>query len=71
MAILPGEDQLSRQREARNITPNIGPQVKLPGKYVKGIVSRLCGHLHHDVAIEDVGGKKHLPSENSFTRWSF
>lgn len=59
------EDQLSRQRQAGNITANIGPQVEFPGENIKGIVSRLRGHLHHDVAIEDVGGKKHLPSGKS------
>lgn len=59
------EDQLSRQRQARNITPNIGPQVEFPGKNIKGIVSRLRGHLHHNVAVEDVGRKKHLPSGKS------
>lgn len=62
---LPWEDQLSRQRQARNITPNIGPQVEFPGKNIKGIVSRLRGHLHHNVAVEDVGRKKHLPSGKS------
>lgn len=62
---LPWEHQFSRQRQARNIAPNIGPQVELPGKNIKGIVSRLRGHLHHDVAIEDVGREKHLPSGES------
>lgn len=62
---LPWEHQFSRQRQARNIAPNIGPQVELPGKNIKGIVSWLRGHLHHDVAIEDVGGEKHLPSGES------
>lgn len=68
MSVLPGENQLSRQRQARNVTPNIGPQVQLPGKHIEGIVSRLGGHLHHDVAIEDVGGEKHLPKGESLLR---
>lgn len=62
--VLPGEDQFSRQRQARDIASNVGPQVELPGQDVKGIVSRLRGHLHHDVAIKDVGGEKHLPGES-------
>lgn len=65
MSVLPRENQLSRQRQARNIAPNVGPQVELPGKNIKRIVSWLGGHLHHDVAVEDVGGEKHLPSGES------
>lgn len=53
--VLPWEDQFSRQRQARNITPHIGSQVELPGQNVEGIVSWLCGHFHHDIAVEDVG----------------
>lgn len=53
------ENQFSRQRQARNVAPNIGPQVQLPGKHIEGIVSWLGGYLHHDIAIEDVGGEKH------------
>lgn len=60
VSVLPRENQFSRQRQARNVSPNIGPQVQLPGKHIEGIVSWLSGHLHHDVAIEDVGGEKHL-----------
>lgn len=59
--VLPWEDQLSRQRQARNITPHIGSQVELAGQDVEGIVSWLCGHFHHDIAVEDVGREKHLP----------
>lgn len=53
--VLPWEDQFSRQRQARNIPPHIGSQVELPGQNVEGIVSWLCGHFHHDIAVEDVG----------------
>lgn len=69
VAALPGENQLPGQRQARDVAPHVGPQVELPGKNIEGIVSRLGGHLHHDVAVEDVGGEKHLPSgESPLTR---
>lgn len=54
------EHQLAGQGEARDVPPHARAQVQFAREHVEGVVGGLRGHLHHHIAVEDVGREKDL-----------